>query len=182
MNPCRLADGTIIPGLDSGTTLCRSIQRQRLDKLAMTGKDVAPAFPPDPVPESGLPTVVTMQTDPCALSSRWKIHPQLASALVSMSAMLPFGFEVISGFRTVERQRQLMAEGRPAADPAVSTHTICPATGADLRVSVAPVDTVKAQLGSAAVFAGLRWGGGSPVNPGTGIPSDWNHVDLGPRR
>jgi len=26
---------------------------------------------------------------------------------------------------------------------------------------------------------GLRWGGGSPVD--NGIPSDWQHVDGGPR-
>lgn len=38
----------------------------------------------------------------------------------------------------------------------------------------------RVQFGLAANLAGLRWGGGSTVDD-TGVPSDWNHLDLGPR-
>lgn len=126
--------------------------------------------------------VVEPSTDPCILSERWIIAPELAEKIVRMSASLPFGISMISGFRTKAEQDQLRKDGRPAADDRLSTHRSCPATGADLRVSVAVTDAVKATFGQAAVSAGLRWGGGSPVDPQTGIPSDWNHVDLGPRQ
>ena len=77
------------------------------------------------------------------------------------------------------------AEGRPTADNDRSTHVApCPATGADLWPSVTPINVVVARLGAEAVHAGLRWGGGSPVgskdSDAPGIPSDWQHVDLGP--
>lgn len=48
-------------------------------------------------------------------------------------------------------------------------------------VSGFPVNQYKVELGVAAVENGLRWGGGSPRDPETGIPRDWNHVDTGPR-
>lgn len=41
-------------------------------------------------------------------------------------------------------------------------------------------NSVKARLGAEATHVGFRWGGGSPVDPETGIPSDWNHLDGGP--
>lgn len=117
----------------------------------------------------------------CELADRWQIDHQLAARLFVMADYLPFEVRIISGFRTAAEQAQLEIEGRPTAPDNLSTHRSCPATGADLRVSVAVTEAVKATFGEAAVRAGLRWGGGSRVNE-NGIPSDWNHVDLGPRR
>lgn len=118
----------------------------------------------------------------CAVASRWMISLELATQLHIMARMLPFGISIISGYRTEAQEDDLRRQGRPTAPPGTSTHTSCPATGADLRVSVAVTTAVKAQLGTAAVAALLRWGGGSPIDPETGIPVDWNHVDTGPRR
>ncbi len=87
----------------------------------------------------------------------------------------------ISGFRTKAEQEALRARGRPAAPDELSTHRTCPATGADLRMNGLPTTPLKKAFGEAAILSGLRWGGGSSRDPDTGIPSDWNHVDLGPR-
>lgn len=123
-----------------------------------------------------------IRSDWCGLSKRWLLDPTLAQRLVQMAARAPFPVQIISGYRSPEKQRALAAEGRPAAPVDRSTHTSCPATGADVWPGIAVTRVVQAQLGEAAVVAGLRWGGGSPVSPTTGIPSDWNHVDMGPRR
>jgi len=124
----------------------------------------------------------TTEQELCQLAVRWTIHPSLARGLLAMAKRLPFQISIISGYRTVEQQLELKRVGRPAASPELSNHCSCPATAADLSTSVATSEVVKAYLGEAATIAGLRWGGGSPVDPDTGIPSDWNHVDLGPRR
>lgn len=126
-----------------------------------------------------LPEIVT-GADPCRLASRWTISEPLARKLVLLADRLPFPVRIISGHRSVELQRDLARQGRPAADPDRSTHTSCPATGADLWPSIAVTPAIKARVGREAVEVGLRWGGGSPVDSG-GIPSDWNHFDLGPR-
>jgi len=131
-----------------------------------------------PVPEKISP--LTTPQGVCDLAGRWILSEELALRLVMMAGWLPFGIAIISGFRTREQQLQLKEEGRPAADPDVSTHCSCPATGADLRIDgIDPGAYEKAVFGEAAIKAGLRWGGGSPLVDG--IPSDWNHVDLGPR-
>lgn len=123
-----------------------------------------------------------MHTTVCELTERWRISRELAQALVHIARNLPFGVQIISGHRTEEEQENLREEGRPAAPPGRSTHTSCPATGADLRLTIPPANQVKIELGRVARLAGLRWGGGSPIDPDTGIPSDWNHFDLGPRQ
>lgn len=119
------------------------------------------------------------------LAVSWQIHPHLAARLLYMDAvfrqLVGTGLRIISGWRSMVDQERLEREGRPAARDDLSTHRSCPATGADLDVPVATVDVeTKLTFGHAARAAGLRWGGGSPVNS-YGIPSDWNHVDLGPR-
>jgi len=119
--------------------------------------------------------------DWCGLSRRWKLAPDLAMRLVRMADRAPFPLQIISGYRSPDKQRQLRQEGRPAAPVDRSTHTSCPATGADVWPGIAVSRVVQAQLGEAGTIAGLRWGGGSPVDPQTGIPSDWNHFDLGRR-
>lgn len=126
------------------------------------------------------PERVTPEVDVCELAQRWGIAGTLARKIRVMSANADLGLLIISGYRTCEQQAGLARVGRPAVACDVSTHTTCPATGADLWTTPAPVTAVKARFGTSAVLAGLRWGGGSQVD-GSGIPADWNHVDLGPR-
>jgi len=118
----------------------------------------------------------------CQLAEKWKIEGELLERIFCMAGRLPFGLQIISGYRSPEHQLELKRSGRPAAHPDISTHCACPATGADLWPTIAVSRVVKATFGEAARVCGLRWGGGSPVDPDNGIPSDWNHVDLGPRR
>lgn len=120
------------------------------------------------------------------LVRRWEITPELAARLLTLSALWleRFGaigsLSIVSGYRTREEQAALEREGRPAAQDKLSTHRSCPATGADLRLPLEADAYTKAELGRLVYFAGLRWGGGSPRDV-HGMPTDWNHVDLGPR-
>jgi len=127
-----------------------------------------------------LPQPISPGMDPCILVERWTISQELASRLILMAGRLEFGVKIISGWRSRELQEDLIRQG-VGAPVDRSTHCSCPATGADLWPDVAVTEYLKARFGEAAVSSGLRWGGGSPVNPENGIPSDWNHVDLGPR-
>jgi len=134
---------------------------------------------------SPLATDETMREFGCVLSRDWKLDSAFALALAK--TIIEFDEEtrtpvsVISGHRTDDKQRQLKKQGRPAAPVHLSNHTRCPATAVDLRISGIPTNVQKAILGRIATLNGLRWGGGSPVDPCTGIPSDWNHLDTGPR-
>jgi len=121
----------------------------------------------------------------CNLASRWGIDGTLARAVAEATPEVRNEtgryLNVISGFRSDEKQRQLLREGKTNLGPEQSNHTRCPATAVDVLIGAAPTNVQKALLGRVMVFHGLRWGGGSPVDPETGIPSDWNHFDLGPR-
>jgi len=119
----------------------------------------------------------------CALAASWKISAELAVRLHKFAKLLEriFNVSIISGYRTPEEQQALRRSGRPTAPDDVSTHLTCPATGADLQPGVAVTNQVIAEFGRAAALSGLRWGGGSPVDAATGFPTDWQHVDLGPR-
>lgn len=128
-----------------------------------------------------LPTHVTPETDPCELAVHWTLDLRLATAIVNATRELPFGVRVFSGHRTEEQEDELRKAGRPTAPPGCSTHTTCPATGADVEPTIATTYRVQADFGAAMTRQGLRWGGGSPTDPETGIPTDWKHVDLGPR-
>ena len=125
-----------------------------------------------------------LQGDPCSLAARWRISLDLATKLFRGSEILQqagLGIPVIiSGYRTVDEQEALRASGRPTAPPGRSTHTVCPATGADLWLSSAS-ESQGAKLAFVTTFesVGLRVGGGSPLDP-SNLPTDWNHVDLGP--
>lgn len=123
--------------------------------------------------------------DACDLEREWRIDPDLASRvailLTRASSALGITVRVISGYRTVLHQLELRKQGRPAAHPDISNHTFCPARAVDLSLGFAPTNVQKATLGRIGTEVGLRWGGGSTVDPMTGIPSDWNHFDLGPR-
>lgn len=120
-----------------------------------------------------------------ALECTWQISPTLAAriaaVMVQWHASTGGTISVFSGYRTEQEQDALRARGRPTAARGVSTHTLLPASGADLRFS-GFVDTEKIALfGQIVSLNGLRWGGGSSLDPATGNPSDWQHVDLGPR-
>lgn len=114
----------------------------------------------------------------------WLLDPVLAGRLArtlnQVEQETGVSWRIISGYRTLEEQEQLRRRGRPTAPPGCSTHTVCPARGADVQVNGFPARQYKITFGRLATEAQLRWGGGSPVDPDTGIPSDWNHVDLGP--
>lgn len=116
----------------------------------------------------------------CRFAWKWRISLELARRLVAMAKSWAQPLSIVSGYRTPEEQADLETEGRPTAPYELSTHGACPATGADLRITFEATDHVKALFGQSVVWAGMRWGGGSPVND-AGIPLDWNHVDLGPR-
>ncbi len=126
-----------------------------------------------------IPTPISAETDSCDLARRWGIADELARRIVAMAtSAVDLGLIIISGFRSCEQQEDLARAGRPAAPCDLSTHTLCPAIGADLWTTPAPVTAVRARFVAAATLAGLRVGGGGPVDPLTGIPQDWNHVDL----
>jgi len=112
------------------------------------------------------------------------IDPRLAQRIANVDEELHrstgSGLEIISGFRTETEQDALRRAGRPTAPPGVSTHTLCPASGVDISLAGLVTDDRKATFGRIAQMNGLRWGGGSSLDQ-RGIPSDWNHVDLGPR-
>ena len=134
-----------------------------------------------------LPLLIPREvSDPrlCTIEQRFQISHELALKLVAMQREFSLPLQIISGYRTLEQQDALREQGRPAAPDHLSTHRSCPATGADLRIvlPMPPLSThaMKLSFGAAARRAGLRWGGGSAET--MGVPSDWNHVDLGPRQ
>lgn len=139
-----------------------------------------------------LPQLLEPQTDVCQLADRWKIDIRLSVMLTIMRVEVGRdarwrGFAgqepslyMISGYRDPERQAAICRDledggsGRPCADPSRSTHTSCPATGADLRVE-GMAGSVYELLGAIWKRLGGRWGGefSSP---------DPNHFDMGPRK
>lgn len=127
-----------------------------------------------------IPETLGPETDPCDLARKWILSVELAEKLVCLTHHLPYSVQIISGWRSSEEQERLIREGKGALQDR-STHRSCPATGADLWPLVAVTSNVKGYLGAACTLCGLRWGGGSPTDR-DGLPVDWNHVDLGPRK
>lgn len=121
----------------------------------------------------------------CDLAERWIVAVDTISR-VKMAAA-DFTTEtgrdvwIISGFRTRAEQQRLSRQGRPTAPDDRSTHRSCPATGVDVSLGARPSGFLKARWGHWTLVHGLRWGGGGKVDDG-GIPLDWGHVDVGPRR
>ena len=124
---------------------------------------------------------LTPETDPCTLAAKWRLERDLALGVVFMGNLFPFDLQIISGYRSPEQQQELIDDG-VGAPLHLSNHVTCPSRAADLWPLVHPANQIKIEFGRVAQLAGLRWGGGSPADPTTGIPSDWNHVDLGPRQ
>lgn len=121
----------------------------------------------------------------CKLQEDFLLSPTLADRLEKTmeewETQTMIGIRVISGYRTEKQQDDLRRRGRPTAPPGTSTHTTCPSTGADIRITGFVTNKMKWRFGTIVRMNGLRWGGGSRPNPETLIPEDWNHVDLGPR-
>jgi len=122
-------------------------------------------------------------SDPCVLAGTWGVDAGVMSRVVR-AAELYTNFTrspvwIISGSRTRLEQMRLGRGGRPAAPDALSTHRSCPATGVDISLGTLPSTEKKRFWGQMVEASGLRWGGGSEVSGG--IPSDWQHVDRGPR-
>lgn len=135
------------------------------------------------IPERIPPAGEMTPADVCRIADKWTVDVRLMEKLAQGAQELPYPIQIISGYRTPAQQDELRREGRPAAANDRSTHLSCPATGADVwPVGVTVVPAVKAAIGAAMSRQGLRWGGGSTPDPNTGIPSDWNHFDLGPRK
>lgn len=123
-------------------------------------------------------------SDPCVLSGTWRVDQTLMDK-VFRAAELYENFTrspvwIISGYRSRFEQMELGRRGRPTAGDAVSTHRTCPATGLDISLGAFPSMEKKRFWGQMVQSNGLRWGGGSPIDD-QGIPSDWQHVDLGAR-
>lgn len=88
---------------------------------------------------------------------------------------------VISGYRSRAAQEALRRKGRPTAPDDLSNHRVWPARGVDVSLGALPDRPSRWTFGISAMEWGLRWGGGSKIDPETGMPSDWQHLDLGPR-
>ncbi len=121
----------------------------------------------------------------CPLSERWGVAPDtMRRVLLAAEAFrIETGRDVwiISGWRTAAEQSRLSRQGRPTAPDALSTHRSCPATGVDVSLGLSPSGFLKVRWGHYSLVQGLRWGGGGAVDE-AGIPLDWGHVDVGPRK
>lgn len=122
----------------------------------------------------------------CWLAANWGVDADVmrravhAADLFTQETGRPV--KIISGYRTAAEQAELRRRGRPTAADNQSTHRTCPATGIDIAIGVVkPTQFEKVRWGHWVLVAGLRWGGGSKLDD-DGIPTDWNHVDAGPRR
>jgi len=128
--------------------------------------------------------ILTDRSD-CEIATRWKVALDTIQR-VQMAAADFFTETgrrvwIISGWRSREQQRRLSRQGRPTAPDARSTHRSCPATGVDVSLGTLPSNFLKATWGRLTLVHGLRWGGGGAVAE-SGIPIDWQHIDVGPRR
>ena len=146
---------------------------------------------------------VITDSNPCDLAYRWSVAPRLMEKVFTAATLFEIEarilgkmgsptVSIVSGFRTKAEQDALRMSGRPAAPDDRSTHRSCPATGIDISLGNLPTIAQKIAWGRNVMMQGLRWGGGSPVDGSpilgpngnillNGIPSDWQHVDLGPR-
>jgi len=128
---------------------------------------------------------ILTQANECDLALRWGVTVDTIGRVKAAAEdfVTETGRDVwiISGLRTAAEQRRLSSQGRPTAPDSLSTHRSCPATGVDISLGARPSGFLKARWGHWTLVHGLRWGGGGAVAE-SGIPIDWQHVDVGPRR
>lgn len=140
---------------------------------------------PDRIPNSRIEPVSNESF--CRMAEKWGVSPDLLWRLIQTAGELPFDIMIFSGARARGEQERVSGTTFDRSTHANEDPNGCPryATGADVQPvspGVRSVPAAVAQLGAAAVRAGLRWGGGAPVGP-DGIPvgnERW-HFDLGPR-
>lgn len=122
--------------------------------------------------------------DYCDLARRWGVSERVMSALhtaaIQFEAETGRPVRIHSGYRTEAEQEALRARGRPTASDSTSTHRTFPATGADITLGFVPNVTLKHIWGRILRMNGLRMGGGSSLDRDL-LPTDWQHVDAGPR-
>ena len=122
--------------------------------------------------------------DACDLALRWGLDFRFAEKLLlsaqDFEAETRAAVTILSGYRTKAEQDRLRKRGRPAAPDGISTHRSCPATGADVSLGFAATTTIKHIWGRILFMNGLRFGGGSSLDDDL-LPTDWQHVDAGPR-
>jgi hypothetical protein len=147
-----------------------------------------------------LPEAMLTDKNPCDFAQRWGLRIDVGTIALALARAIVVDprlqglvrsislIKMLSGYRTEEEQRSLIARGGNVAPDHLSTHRSCPATGFDLRVEglMNPGSDPQAAaawriIGALAQQVGLRWGGGSKWNAALGIPSDFNHFDAGPR-
>lgn len=121
----------------------------------------------------------------CDLARRWAVSvdtiQRVQMAAADFFAETGRQVWIISGWRSAADQRRLSRQGRPTAPDDLSTHRSCPATGVDISLGLLPSGFLKVRWGHWTLVHGLRWGGGGAVDE-AGIPLDWGHVDVGPRK
>jgi len=129
---------------------------------------------------------VLTDRDHCDIAQRWAVSVDTIQRvqLAAADFFTETGRRVwiISGWRSRAQQNALSRAGRPTAADDRSTHRSCPATGVDISLGPVPSGFLKATWGRFTLIHGLRWGGGGGVDPDSGIPLDWQHVDTGPRQ
>lgn len=130
---------------------------------------------------------IITNSDACTLAERWTVEIETMERVwrAAQRYEMEMGGQrvsIISGWRSRAEQRRLGRLSRPTAPDDLSTHRSCPATGVDISLGLLASEFMKATWGRLTLIAGLRWGGGGPVDPDNGIPLDWRHVDMGPRK
>lgn len=108
------------------------------------------------------------------------VMQRLARSAVDFEAETGRQVWIISGYRTKKEQDGLRQRGRPTADENKSTHRSCPSTGVDISLGFGPTTEMKHIWSRILFMNGLRMGGGSPIDDDL-LPTDWQHVDAGPR-
>ena len=128
---------------------------------------------------------VITDSDVCFLARKWRVGldtmERVWSSAQDFLQELGRPVWIISGWRSPQEQRELGRRGRPTAPPNLSTHLSCPATGVDISFGHFASTFEKSVWGQIVMRNGLRWGGGSELDD-NGLPTDWQHVDRGPRR
>ena len=131
-------------------------------------------------------TETHLPPDSFALACCWNLSGDMVGRLVQSAEEFweetRIDTYIISGYRTAQEQATLGRRGRPAAPDELSTHRSSPATGADVSWSRPLIRVEKATWLRIGRLNGLRIGGGSGPDSTGLFPSDFNHVDLGPRR
>ena len=119
-----------------------------------------------------------------SIEKDWRVDCQLSDIIAAILTEVDHETlrspHVISGYRTRAEQAELKRRGRPTAPDDLSNHRVLPSRAVDVSLGAVPSKDMKWALGRAIQRWGLRWGGGSKLDE-SDIPTDWQHIDFGPR-